>query len=416
MAEAGRLRSARARSLTARKRCRADAQSRADDRHSQECFHVSDAKSEKDRDSSVEVLRASPKGAVGRSVRSHHQLVMLSHARGFVASGLNWKRPTGSRNAHWSQLTVTVTLRARRPPVASSQRCPQRSRRAGARSLKGIRRAPPRSTAGASIQLQQPLLMRQALRLPLPSSRIAAITRNGSATRSSSSISPLVSARTNSLTAPTARSFSTARPAMSLLRPSSFFSSPLDDFDMFPSSSLRDLMLMNPFAAAAAGRPNVTAGDYRIWSGPKVDLHEEDTKFVLTAELPGVKKEDVKINVDADRRRLTLEGHLKSEYSSQPAAANEDAANGKEHANAGDKGASSTQVTKKEQTNNAVGHALVSERVYGSFSRSFTLPVTADLANDSSLKARFNDGLLRLEIPKKKEEHSKTRQIAIETA
>lgn len=258
--------------------------------------------------------------------------------------------------------------------------------------------------------------MRQALRLPLPSSRIAAIARNGSATRSSSSNSPLVSARTNSLTVPTARSFSTARPAMSLLRPSSFFSSPLDDFDMFPSSSLRDLMLMNPFAAAAAGRPNVTAGDYRIWSGPKVDLHEEDTKFVLTAELPGVKKEDVKINVDADRRRLTLEGHLKSEYSSQPAAANEDAANGKEHANAGDKGASSTQVTKKEQTNNAVGHALVSERVYGSFSRSFTLPVTADLANDSSLKARFNDGLLRLEIPKKKEEHSKTRQIAIETA
>lgn len=219
---------------------------------------------------------------------------------------------------------------------------------------------------------------------------------------------------------------------MSLLRPSSFFTSPIDDFDVFPSSSLRDLMLMNPFAPVAASRPNVNAGDYRIWSGPKVDLHEEDTKFVLTAELPGVKKEDLKINVDADRRRLTLEGHMKSEYTSQPAAPHDQDGNNESHdakqqqhdkhakASKNDKGgaASSTEVTKKEAGGQvgSVGHALVSERVYGSFSRSFTLPPTADFSNDASLKARFNDGLLRLEIPKKKEEHSKTRQIAIETS
>ncbi|SJX64124.1 related to Heat shock protein Hsp20 [Sporisorium reilianum f. sp. reilianum] len=218
---------------------------------------------------------------------------------------------------------------------------------------------------------------------------------------------------------------------MSLLRPSTFFASPLDDFDVFPTSSLRDLMLLNPFAAAAAGRPNVNAGDYRIWSGPKVDLHEEDTKFVLTAELPGVKKEDVKINVDADRRRITLEGHLKSEYSSQPSTGeqhkethNGDEADGKHAGKAKhdkhDKGDSSTQVAKKDTTGGgqvgAVGHALVSERVFGSFSRSFTLPPTANLADDEALKARFNHGLLRLEIPKRKEEHSKTRQIEIETS
>ncbi|KAJ9474085.1 SHSP domain-containing protein [Pseudozyma hubeiensis] len=214
---------------------------------------------------------------------------------------------------------------------------------------------------------------------------------------------------------------------MSLLRPSSFFASPLDDFDLFPSSALRDLMTMNPLAMAAASRPNVNAGDYRIWSGPKVDLHEEDTKFVLTAELPGVKKEDLKINVDADRRRLTLEGQMKSEYSSQPAASSQGDANGgnnEPHTDGKDAaehdGKTSTQVAKQDQTGagqvGTVGHALVSERVYGSFSRSFTLPPTADLGSDSSLKARFNDGLLRLEVPKKKEEHSKTRQIAIETS
>ncbi|TKY89530.1 hypothetical protein EX895_001315 [Sporisorium graminicola] len=264
--------------------------------------------------------------------------------------------------------------------------------------------------------------MRQALRLPLPSSQITSIVRNRATRPQTAPLKPLNS--TNIST----RSLTSSAPAMSLLRPSSFFASPLDDFDVFPTSSLRDLMLMNPFAPVAASRPNVNAGDYRIWSGPKVDLHEEDTKFVLTAEVPGVKKEDLKINVDADRRRITLEGHMKSEYSSQPASSSDqqpkgdEAADGKQTSNAkhDNGGETSTQVAKKDSTDGGqvgtVGHALVSERVYGSFSRSFTLPATANLSDDSSLKARFNDGLLRLEIPKKKEEHSKTRQIAIESS
>ncbi|SPO28287.1 related to Heat shock protein Hsp20 [Ustilago trichophora] len=260
--------------------------------------------------------------------------------------------------------------------------------------------------------------MRQALRLPLPSSRISSIVRNTAARPRASAIASVSAIEPSNTNNTSPRSFSTSSSNMSLLRPSSFFASPLDDFDPFPSSSLRDLMMMNPFAAVSASRPNVNAGDYRIWSGPKVDLHEEDTKFVLTAELPGVKKEDVKINVDADRRRLTLEGHMKSEYSSTPATS--DASSAAEHADK-DKGgkASSTEVTRQETTGGqvgTVGHALVSERVYGSFSRSFTLPATANLADDASLKARFNDGLLRLEIPKKEEQHSKTRQITIETS
>ncbi|SYW82800.1 related to Heat shock protein Hsp20 [Ustilago bromivora] len=266
--------------------------------------------------------------------------------------------------------------------------------------------------------------MRQALRLPLPSSKISSIVRNTVArphTSPLASISALKHAsntNTNTVNTTTpARSFSTTRNNMSLLRPSSFFNSPFDDLDVIPSS-MRDLMMMNPFATAAASRPNVNGGDYRIWSGPKVDLHEEDTKFVLSAELPGVKKEDVKINVDADRRRLTLEGHMKSEYSSQPTSeTSADKVNAiKDKKDAGATSASN-EVSKKETDGQAapVRHALVSERVYGSFSRSFTLPPTANFSDDT-LKARFNDGLLRLEIPKKKEEHSKTRQIAIETA
>ena len=103
---------------------------------------------------------------------------------------------------------------------------------------------------------------------------------------------------------------------------------------------------------------------------------------------------------------------MKSEYTSEPPK------DKPQPTEASNKKGNSTEVAKKEEGGavGPVGHALVSERVYGSFSRSFTLPATANLADDSSLKARFSDGLLRLEIAKKKEEHSKTRQIAIETA
>ncbi|PWY96819.1 HSP20-like chaperone [Testicularia cyperi] len=207
---------------------------------------------------------------------------------------------------------------------------------------------------------------------------------------------------------------------MSLLR-SNLFNSPFDDFDVFPST-FRDLMV-NPWPqlmSRGGPTPAVFQGE-RMWSGPRIDLHEEDTRFVLTAELPGVKKEDIKINVDADRRRLTLEGHMRSEYTSPTPS--EGAAKSSESGSkpsAGESKASSTTtsqaVTKHDKGETRVGHPLVSERVFGQFARSFTLPPTANLSDDTALKARFHDGLLKLEIPKKAEEHSKTRQIAIESA
>lgn len=170
---------------------------------------------------------------------------------------------------------------------------------------------------------------------------------------------------------------------MSLMRPSSFFSPLFADLDTFP------------FGRGLSLAPSTAPSDFfrsdNLWSGPRIDLHEEDKQFTLTAELPGVKKEDIKINVDADRRRLTLEGQLKSEFTS----------------GGGEEGA---QATASKAT------PLVSERMYGSFSRTFTLPNTANLADEKACKAKFTDGILRLEIPKKPEEATKTRQVMIEGA
>lgn len=52
-----------------------------------------------------------------------------------------------------------------------------------------------------------------------------------------------------------------------------------------------------------------------------------------------------------------------------------------------------------------------SERLFGSFSRSFNFPRSADLA---SVKARFDQGLLRIDVPKKAEEQQRTRKVEIE--
>ena len=109
-----------------------------------------------------------------------------------------------------------------------------------------------------------------------------------------------------------------------------------------------------------------------IWS-PPVDIFDNDSEIVLKAELPGLKKEDIDINVEDNL--LTLHGERKRE---------------------------------KEVNDKGV---FRSERVYGSFSRSFTLPTTVSAGK---INASYKDGLLTISLPKAEE--AKPRQIAIEAA
>ena len=94
------------------------------------------------------------------------------------------------------------------------------------------------------------------------------------------------------------------------------------------------------------------------WS-PAVDVHEEAERFVVRADLPGVKPADIEIT--ADKGVLTLRG------------------------------------TRNFEQKSAEGKYSRVERVSGKFTRSFTLPenVQAD-----AIKASFKDGVLELTIPK----------------
>jgi HSP20 family protein len=103
---------------------------------------------------------------------------------------------------------------------------------------------------------------------------------------------------------------------------------------------------------------------------PAVDLYEKDDYFVIKAELPGVDKKDIAI--DLKDRVLTLSGERSYE----------------------------NEVKEDSYYRR--------ERSYGKFQRAFTLPAEVD---SDKIKAEFKDGLLRIEVPKPEEQ--KPKQVTI---
>ena len=103
---------------------------------------------------------------------------------------------------------------------------------------------------------------------------------------------------------------------------------------------------------------------------PAVDIYEQGSDIVLKAELPGVDPKNVDVRLE--NNTLTLRGERKLD-----------------------------NEVKRENY-----HRI--ERSYGAFSRSFTLPSVVD---QTSIKAEFRDGLLRVTMPKREE--AKPKQIAI---
>ena len=108
-----------------------------------------------------------------------------------------------------------------------------------------------------------------------------------------------------------------------------------------------------------------------IWN-PAVDVKENEGSFVLTADIPGLTKKDVKISIN--NRVLNLHGE------------------------------------RKEEKENEDGKFYYRERHIGSFSRSFQLPETV---NEDGIQASFRNGVLSIELPKLEESLPKDLEIKI---
>ncbi len=104
----------------------------------------------------------------------------------------------------------------------------------------------------------------------------------------------------------------------------------------------------------------------------KVDVAEKNGAYLVTAELPGVRKEDISVAIDG--AQVTLSAELKREK----------------------------EASQDERV-------LHTERVFGKATRSFTLPQELD---EEKAEARFRDGVLELTLPKK--QAAARKQISIQ--
>lgn len=119
-------------------------------------------------------------------------------------------------------------------------------------------------------------------------------------------------------------------------------------------------------APASFGREEMANG---AWN-PSVDIYEDKENLILEAELPGMNRDDFDLSIE--NNVITLKGERKFE----------------------------------KKTEGDSYHRV--ERSYGAFTRSFTLPQTV---NAEGAKAGFNDGVLRVTLPKREE--TKARKIEV---
>lgn len=104
---------------------------------------------------------------------------------------------------------------------------------------------------------------------------------------------------------------------------------------------------------------------------PRVDVTEEKDRILVRADLPGMKQEEIQVEVDEGT--LTIRGE------------------------------------RKKETESKEGKTYRLERSYGSFLRSFTLPATVD---ETKVNAAYKNGVLEVTLPKR--EGTKAKQIKVD--
>ena len=113
-----------------------------------------------------------------------------------------------------------------------------------------------------------------------------------------------------------------------------------------------------------------TSGSFSTWS-PAVDVYEDKDQFTVVAEVPGMKKED--LNLTLQNGVLTISGE-------------------------------------RNRGEQKPDHGFRSERFVGRFQRSITLPASVD---PSGVKATYQDGLLKVMLPKSEEAKPKQIEVSV---
>lgn len=119
--------------------------------------------------------------------------------------------------------------------------------------------------------------------------------------------------------------------------------------------------------------PQAVESQTGTFFAPRVDIKDIDDHYEITAELPGVAREDIHVHVKDGV--LTLEAE-----------------------------------TSREDKEEKEGKVIRQERRYGKFMRSFNLGADVE---EADIKASFTDGILKLQAPKQVEKPIERRRIEI---
>jgi len=141
---------------------------------------------------------------------------------------------------------------------------------------------------------------------------------------------------------------------------------PIAEFDHLFNRLMPGMLVRGPSRSAAANGGNFD------WA-PSADISETDKEYLIRAELPAVKKEDVKVTVDDGM--ITIEGERKQQ----------------------------------KEDNNEKMHRV--ESFYGHFTRSFSLP---DSIDESAIRCESKEGVLTVHIPKMQTQKQQAKQIKVD--
>ena len=133
-----------------------------------------------------------------------------------------------------------------------------------------------------------------------------------------------------------------------------------------------DPLSKDPFDELFSGFFRPVRADMPATPDIKIDVEENDRQFIVKAELPGMKKEDIDVRISGDT--VSISG-----------------------------------TVKEERTQKDNGKVLMSERYYGSVERSFSLGTDVD---ETEAQARYEEGVLQLTLPKKATSQTKRLSIA----
>ena len=118
--------------------------------------------------------------------------------------------------------------------------------------------------------------------------------------------------------------------------------------------------------------PNVLRQEASSWT-PRVDMRETAADYVIEADLPGVSKDDITVNVEGETLVITGE--------------------------------------RKVEEVHDVGGWRQAERTFGKFQRTFRLPTTVKV---DDIEGQYRDGVLTVKVPKA--DDAKTKRIAVKVA